>query len=98
MQTIQVAVDVRLLRATDNAARRKKVDRSALVREALREHLKRLEQRDSEKRDRLGYKRYPESDELSAWEAVAEWPIDQSAVRFDCIDLLRRTRNVPSSF
>jgi metal-responsive CopG/Arc/MetJ family transcriptional regulator len=76
MQTIQIAVDERLLRAADSAARRKKIDRSALVREALREHLKRLEQRDNERRDRLGYKQHPDADDLSAWETVAAWPND----------------------
>ena len=76
MQTIQIAVDERLLRAADSAARRKKIDRSALVREALREHLKRIEQKDNERRDRLGYKQHPEADDLSAWEAVAAWPND----------------------
>ena len=76
MQTIHVAVDEHLLRAADSAARRKKIDRSALVREALREHLKRLGQKDNERRDRLGYKHRPETDDLSAWEAVAAWPND----------------------
>jgi hypothetical protein len=75
MQTIQIAVDEPLLRAADSAARRKKIDRSALVRQALREHLKRLGQKDNERRDRLGYKQHPEADDLSAWEAVAAGPV-----------------------
>jgi len=76
MQTIQIVVDGRLLRAADAVARRKKIDRSALVREALRQHLKRLEQKDNERRDRLGYKQHPDSNDLSDWEAVAKWPDD----------------------
>jgi Ribbon-helix-helix protein, copG family len=43
METIQIVLDKALLQATDRAARRMKRNRSALVREALREHLKRLE-------------------------------------------------------
>jgi metal-responsive CopG/Arc/MetJ family transcriptional regulator len=80
MQTIQVAVDGRLLRAADSAAGRKKIDRSALVREALREHLKRIEQKDNERRDRLGYQHHPDAD-VSAWEAVAAWPNDENGAR-----------------
>jgi metal-responsive CopG/Arc/MetJ family transcriptional regulator len=52
METIQIVLDKSLLQATDRAARRMKRNRSALVREALREHLKRLEVRSSEERDR----------------------------------------------
>jgi metal-responsive CopG/Arc/MetJ family transcriptional regulator len=43
METVQVVLDKELLRATDQAARRTKRNRSALVRDALREHLRRLE-------------------------------------------------------
>ena len=45
METIQIVLDKGLLQATDRAARRMKRNRSALVREALREHLERLEVR-----------------------------------------------------
>ena len=41
METIQVVIDKKLLHATDQAARRTKRNRSALVRDALREHLRR---------------------------------------------------------
>jgi metal-responsive CopG/Arc/MetJ family transcriptional regulator len=40
METIQIVLDKNLLEATDRAARRMKRNRSALVREAPREHLK----------------------------------------------------------
>jgi metal-responsive CopG/Arc/MetJ family transcriptional regulator len=75
VQTIQVVLGEQLLRATDRAARRIKVNRSALIREALREHLKRLEVREKERRDREGYERYPD-DEFAGWEKVAAWPED----------------------
>jgi metal-responsive CopG/Arc/MetJ family transcriptional regulator len=35
-------LDTKLLKATDLAARRQKVNRSALIRHALQQHLKRL--------------------------------------------------------
>ena len=75
METIQVVLDSKLLRATEVAARRTKVNRSALIREALRAHLKNLEVRERESRDRKGYeagRRHGE--DLSRWEAEASWP------------------------
>ena len=42
MQTIQVVMDEKLLRAANQAAKKRKVNRSALIREALTEHLHRL--------------------------------------------------------
>ena len=43
METIHVVLDSKLLRAAEVAARRTKLNRSALIREALRAHLKNLE-------------------------------------------------------
>ena len=77
METIQVVIDSKLLRATDRAVRRTKLNRSALIRDALREHLRRLEIRDLEERDRKGYQSRPErNDELSRWEPEASWPVE----------------------
>ena len=74
MEKIQVVLDKKLLLATDRAARRAKRNRSALVRDALREHLRRLEVREKERRDRLGYSAPPEEpSESSEWEAEAAW-------------------------
>jgi metal-responsive CopG/Arc/MetJ family transcriptional regulator len=75
METIQIVLDRNLLRATDRAARRMKENRSALVREALREHLRRLEVRAQEERDREGYSRHAYiKSESNAWESEAAWP------------------------
>lgn len=75
METIQVVLDAKLLRATDRAARRTKLNRSALVRNALREHLRRLQIRELEECDRKGYEgRPPKGDELAVWEPEAVWP------------------------
>jgi metal-responsive CopG/Arc/MetJ family transcriptional regulator len=77
METIQVVLDERLLRAADRAARRTKRNRSALIREALREHLRRLEVRALEQRDREGYSRLPQThEEALTWEGEAAWPAE----------------------
>ena len=77
METIQVVLDTRLLRAADRAARRTKRNRSALIRDALREHLRRLEIRALEERDRKGYATQPHMyDEAVVWEAEAVWPAE----------------------
>ena len=75
METIQVVLDKKLLRAADRAARRTKRNRSALIRDALRQHLRRLEISEMEARDRHGYLAQPQaSEETGVWETVAEWP------------------------
>ena len=75
METIQVVLDSTLLRATDRAARRAKLNRSALIRNAVREHLKQLQIRDLEERDRRGYaSRLPKGLDAPDWESEAVWP------------------------
>lgn len=75
MKTIQVVLEKKLLIETDRAARRAKVNRSALVRRALREHLRYLKKRELEARDRLGYQQRPDDPADAAdWERVAAWP------------------------
>jgi Arc/MetJ-type ribon-helix-helix transcriptional regulator len=75
MKTIQVVLGATLLRAADRAAKRARLNRSALIREALREYLKRLTTRELEARDRKGYDERPEViAEAADWERVAAWP------------------------
>jgi metal-responsive CopG/Arc/MetJ family transcriptional regulator len=77
METIQVVLDAKLLKATDRAALRTKRNRSALIRDALREHLRKLEIRTLEARDREGYAKHPENhDEAAIWESEAAWPAE----------------------
>ncbi|HWG22214.1 MAG TPA: ribbon-helix-helix domain-containing protein [Terracidiphilus sp.] len=77
METVQIVIDKDLLEAADRAARRTKLNRSELVREALREHLRRMEIRAREERDCEGYaKRPPAGDEVHAWEREAAWPVE----------------------
>ncbi len=71
METVKIVLERELLQA----ARRTKQNRSALVREALRQHLRRLEILELEERDREGYRRIPEdTNESAMWEAAAAWP------------------------
>ena len=77
MQTIQVVVENALLQEADRATRRYKTNRSALIRQALRQYLKQLELRDKERRDRDGYRgRAQSQDGFEAWDEVAAWPED----------------------
>jgi metal-responsive CopG/Arc/MetJ family transcriptional regulator len=75
METIQIVLDKSLLRAADRAARSRKQNRSALVRDALREHLRRLETAAKEERDRQGYLKQPQLvEEAIRWGQEAAWP------------------------
>lgn len=75
MGTVQIVLGRELLKAADRAAKRRRVNRSALVREALREHLKRLAAKELEERDRSGYESRPaDQGEFSVWDEVAAWP------------------------
>jgi metal-responsive CopG/Arc/MetJ family transcriptional regulator len=75
METIQVVLDSKLLRAANGAAQRAGVNRSVLVREALREHLRRLRTREIEARDRRGYRERPDRvGDVAVWEGAASWP------------------------
>ena len=77
METIQVVLDAKLLHAADAAAKRQKVNRSALIRQALQEHLRRLRVVDLEERDRRGYHVRPQRiEEYRPWEEAAAWPKD----------------------
>jgi metal-responsive CopG/Arc/MetJ family transcriptional regulator len=75
METIQIVLDTKLLRATDLAAKRQKVNRSALIRDALQRHLKRLRELELEDLDRRGYLAKPQrAEEYRIWEDAAAWP------------------------
>src|SRR5690349_16794048 len=68
VETIQVLLDAKLLKATNLAAKKHRVNRSALIRRALMEHLKRLRKLESEERDRQGYLAQPQRvDEYRVW-------------------------------
>lgn len=70
-----MVLDEELLRAADRAARRAKVSRSAFVRRALREHLRRLTVKELEARERRAYQERPQDvEEVERWAQVAVWP------------------------
>lgn len=80
METIQVVIDAKLLKAANQAAKRSKLNRSALIRDALRAHLKRLKALDDDDRERRGYLAHPQkSEEWERWEKEAVWPDGQPA-------------------
>jgi len=75
MRTIQVVLDTKLLKAAELAAKRQKVKRSALIRHALQQHLKHLNDLELEDRDRRGYLANPQREvEFRIWEDAAAWP------------------------
>jgi metal-responsive CopG/Arc/MetJ family transcriptional regulator len=75
MKTIRVVLSSSLLKAADSAAKRHKVNRSALIRQALEAHLQRLHDLDLEERDRRGYQAQPQRvEEYRPWEEAAVWP------------------------
>ena len=75
METIQVVLDRKLLKAADLAAKRYEVNRSALIRRALDRHLKYLHELEMEDRDRRGYLAHPQrEEEFRIWEDAASWP------------------------
>ena len=75
METIQVVLDSKLLKATDQAAQLGKMNRSALIRDAIRAHLKQLKIRELEEQERQSYAAKPQrSDEYEPWLGEAVWP------------------------
>ncbi|MGC2618280.1 MAG: ribbon-helix-helix domain-containing protein [Acidobacteriaceae bacterium] len=77
METVQIVIDKELLQAADRAARRTKRNRSALVRDALREHLRKLEIRAMEEQEREAYRRQPQTkEEIHFWDGEPVWPAE----------------------
>ena len=77
MATIQIVLDAELLEAADKAAKTGNVNRSALIRQALQAHLKRLHVLELEERDRRGYLAQPQrEEEYMPWVEAAVWPED----------------------
>ena len=78
MKTIQIVLEKELLQAADRAARKAKQNRSALIREALREYLRRLQIRADEQREIEAYRKHPqkpeELDDIELWAKGAAWP------------------------
>jgi len=75
METVQVVLDSALLRAANTAAKRARINRSALIRNALREYLRQRRNRELEALDRQGYAKHPSAFN-SDWEREASWPLE----------------------
>lgn len=73
MEIVQIVIEKALLRATDQAARRRRLNRSALVRDALRAYLRRLAIADRERQDRAGYVKHGDQ-EFAVWNRMSAWP------------------------
>jgi len=75
VKTVQMTLDEDLVEAVDEAAKRLGTSRSAFARDALREALARLREKQLEQKHRRGYERYPvKPGEFDAWESEQVWP------------------------
>lgn len=75
MKTIQVVLDERTLAIADRAAKRAKINRSALVRRAIAFYAAHERERAREEQHRRGYEEHPvQPGEFDAWDAVRAWP------------------------
>ena len=74
MGTVQVVLGKELVKAADQAARRRRTNRSALIREALQAHLKRLRILEMDERERRAYEAIPDTNEFRALQGITEWP------------------------
>ena len=77
MRTVQVVLEPELLREVDLAAKKHHINRSALIRDALRNHLKRIRILDLEERAIRALLLHKETKEESDWiEAASLWQND----------------------
>jgi predicted transcriptional regulator len=74
MKTVQMTLDEDLVNAVDQVAQTLGTTRSAFTRDALREALARVRERDLERRHREGYERKPvEPGEFGDWDNEQVW-------------------------
>lgn len=75
--TIRVELDGGLLELADEIAKKRSVNRSALIREAVRSYVKKAWFEELERQESLAYIRQPD-DAVDAhrWERAADWPDD----------------------
>jgi len=77
VETIQVVLDKPLLLAANRLAKKAKVNRSLLIRTALREYLKRQHHDELVEPERRSFLEHPDSAaEAEAWARIAAWPED----------------------
>jgi len=74
MKTIQMTIDERLLKLVDKMSRARKTTRSAFIRNALEEEIRRERIREDEIRHAEGYARKPvAAGEFDAWLGEQDW-------------------------
>jgi metal-responsive CopG/Arc/MetJ family transcriptional regulator len=79
MKAVQILMDERLIREADREAKRLHVDRSKLMRTALKQFLRELRTRSLEEQYRRGYESEvlpSEDEEVEQWENAQDWPKD----------------------
>lgn len=77
MKPIQILMDEELLKRIEKEARRQKLDRSKLIRQAVAEFLEARRREEADRRDIEGYERFPQDPkEIMAWERIQAWPED----------------------
>ncbi len=75
MKTVQMTLDEELVGAVDKAAKRLGTTRSGFTRDALRQALARLHERQLERKHGIGYERRPvKPEEFDVWESEQVWP------------------------
>ncbi len=75
MKTIQMTIDEPLLAEVDRASREQHTTRSAFIREALEDKLRRYRKAELEKQDAEGYAKHPvQPGEFDVWFDEQVWP------------------------
>jgi metal-responsive CopG/Arc/MetJ family transcriptional regulator len=75
MKPIQLLIGEELLRAADREAKRRRTNRSALVRAALTQYLAAARRQLLDEQYRRGYEKRPgRKDDIEAWEGIQSWP------------------------
>jgi metal-responsive CopG/Arc/MetJ family transcriptional regulator len=77
MKPIQILMDEAMIAAIDREAKRRKMDRSKLLRAAVADYLANQRRREREEQDRRGYAAAPQrTEEYEPWLAAQVWPED----------------------
>jgi metal-responsive CopG/Arc/MetJ family transcriptional regulator len=77
MRPIQILMEEKELKAIDREAKRQGIDRSKLMREAVRRYLAKLVREGHEKEYLESYRRQPQDQQqLRAWARIQSWPAD----------------------
>ena len=73
--TIHIVLDKSLLTAANRFAKKARMNRSAVIREALREYIIRKRYKELVEQEHRSYLEHPDSvDEILLWEREAAWP------------------------